>query len=569
MGRKIRDILLMMFAAGGCLLLTFVVSQGNYKSATMIYNLVFLGILAALYLTAVIAGFFRMEKLSDYFRNSADMVESVRENDHLSTSQKIQMLKGGQIMDSQLDEFQYDLNHSQSGICDIEDYINEDEVDRLIHRRMLELIPDVMTSLGILGTFMGLVWGLRAFEPSNYEAMTASVTSLVGGIKVAFLTSIYGLSMSLVFSYSMKNGYSALLSSMNRFLDRFHTVIVPSAEMEAQNRLVSNQKEQNELLRNLTKEFSDQVAHGFAASLTPTLDQIHQSLGSMMNTIVNNQQLFLQDIVDSFVAEMNKTFHLEFDQFGKRITELNEVMGRNALYTEKLYKNMCDEMSALFAKEEKNMHTAVAELSAMQKKYADTVENLTLQYRQIMDSYQKAQDVSLKNLSKAEQESSRYWVACNQAMQNYLLEAAEAYQKFDKANEAGGRLLTAMTAIYQKNEGLMEDYRVQTDSFRKMQEEYRRMAEEFGAVLEQIQAAGNDGRNIYLAYSDPEQTTSGTKTADVIARAVRESGRRQEALIEESMQRQEELLEDIRKVLRDGPGGDKKRRGFGFRGKDE
>ena len=569
MGRKIRDILLMVLVAGGCLLLTLVVSQGNYKSATMIYNLVFLGMIVTIYLAAIIAGFFRMGRFADYFRRGAGMMDSVRENENLSVGQKIQLLKREPALNQRLDEFEYDLNHSQSGICDIQDYINEEDMDQLIHRRMLELVPDIMTSLGILGTFMGLVWGLRAFEPSNYEAMTASVTSLVDGIKVAFLTSIYGLSMSLVFSYSMKNGYSFLVDSMRLYLDRFHTAVVPSAEMEAQNRLVNNQKEQNELLRSLTREFSDQVAYGFAASLTPTLENINRSLGNMMTTITNNQQLFLQEIVDSFVAEMNKTFHLEFDQFGKRIVEINDVIGRNVLYTEKLYKNMCDEMGALFAKEEKNMHTVVAELSAMQKKYADTVENLTVQYRQIMDSYQKAQDTSLKNLSKAEQESSRYWVACNQAMQNYLLEAAEAYQKFDKANEASGRLLTAMTAIYQKNEGLVEDYRIQTDSFRKMQEEYCRMTEEFMGVLSQIQAAGSDGRNIYLSYSDPAQASSGGKTADVISKAMRESARRQELILEESLQRQEELLEDIRRALKDGSSGDKKRRGFGLWGKEE
>lgn len=568
MGRKIRDVILMVLMAGGCLVLTLFVTQGNYTSPMVIYNLVFWGIIVVLYVIALVAGFFSMGKLTDYFMHAAGMIDGIRENGNLGIGQKIQLLKGNPDLDEQLDEFQHDLNHSQSGICDIEDYVNEDKVDQLIHRRMLELIPDVMTSLGILGTFMGLVWGLREFEPSNYEAMTASVTSLVDGIKVAFLTSIYGLSMSLVFSYSMKNGYSALLNSLQHFLDRFHAVIVPSAEMEAQNILVNNQREQNELLRTLTSEFSDQVAHGFAEALTPTLDQINGSLGNMMSAITDNQQIFLQEIVDSFVAEMHQTFHLQFDQFGKQITDLNEVISRNVTYTEKLYKNLCDEMNGLFSKEEKNMHTMVAELSAMQKKYADTVDGISVQYRQIMDSYQKAQDSSLKNLSKAEQEASRYWVACNQAMQNYLLEAAEAYQKFEQANETSGRLLTAMTAIYQKNEGLMEDYRKQMDSFCKSQQEFSRMTEEFGAVLSQIQAAGNDEKNVYLSYhSDREM--AGNTAADRIVKALQENSRRQESLMEESLQRQEEMLEEIRRSLRENDGNDRKKRGFGFRGKKE
>jgi hypothetical protein len=566
MGRKIRDILLLLVAAAACLVLTLTVAQGKDTKSTLIYNLVFLGIIVILYLAAVIWGFFRMSSLSDYFSKASDTIDQEKDSEHLSVNQKIQLIRGDREVDARLDAFLYDLNHSQSGICDIEDYINDGEADKMIHRRMLELVPDVMTSLGILGTFMGLVWGLREFEPSNYEAMTASVTSLVDGIKVAFLTSIYGLSMSLVFSFSMKNGYSVLMNRMQSFLDRFHASVVPSAEMEAQNRLIRNQQEQNELIRTLTKEFSDQVAHGFAESLTPTLERINQSLGNMMNTITNNQQLFLQEIVDSFMAEMHKSFHLEFDQFGKELNELNEVMNRNILYSENLYKNMCDEMSSIFAKEERNMHTTVAELSAMQKKYADTVDNLSVQYRQIMDSYQKAQETSLKNLNKAEQESSRYWVACNQAMQNYLLEAAEAYRKFEKANEESSRVLTAMTSIYQQNEGLAESYGQQLESFRRSQAEFSRMVGQFSETLAQIQAAGSNGREVYLAYADPQQmAVASGKIAEPITKVMQETGLRQEELLDESLQRQEELLSEIRRTLKEN----RSKRGFGFWSKDE
>ena len=63
-------------------------------------------------------------------------------------------------------------------------YFNEEDLDNHIHKRLLEHAPDIFTSLGILGTFVGLVWGLKNFEPSNYEAMTTSVSALVDGIKV-------------------------------------------------------------------------------------------------------------------------------------------------------------------------------------------------------------------------------------------------------------------------------------------------------------------------------------------------------------------------------------------------
>lgn len=67
---------------------------------------------------------------------------------------------------------------------DIEEFLNEDDLDMHVHKRLLEMAPDLFTSIGILGTFVGLVWGLKDFQPSDYEAMTSSVSSLVDGIKV-------------------------------------------------------------------------------------------------------------------------------------------------------------------------------------------------------------------------------------------------------------------------------------------------------------------------------------------------------------------------------------------------
>lgn len=109
----------------------------------------------------------------------------------------------------------------------MEDYINEDLVDSSIHRSLLEMIPDMLTSLGILGTFIGLVWGLKNFNPANYDAMTSSVASLVEGIKVAFLTSIYGLALALVYTYNMRSSYDSLVTALDEFLDKFHAHVMP------------------------------------------------------------------------------------------------------------------------------------------------------------------------------------------------------------------------------------------------------------------------------------------------------------------------------------------------------
>lgn len=57
-------------------------------------------------------------------------------------------------------------------------------------------IPTVFTTLGILGTFVGIYFGLRQFDVEN---ITVSIPTLLEGLKTAFTTSIWGISLSLIF----------------------------------------------------------------------------------------------------------------------------------------------------------------------------------------------------------------------------------------------------------------------------------------------------------------------------------------------------------------------------------
>ena len=58
--------------------------------------------------------------------------------------------------------------------------------------------PGLMTTLGILGTFVGITIAIYGLDFTSDE-ITDSVTGLLNGMKVAFVTSVLGLLFSFVF----------------------------------------------------------------------------------------------------------------------------------------------------------------------------------------------------------------------------------------------------------------------------------------------------------------------------------------------------------------------------------
>ena len=82
---------------------------------------------------------------------------------------------------------------SGQALTDIEDYINEDILALRSWQNVVLQIPGTLTGLGILGTFIGLLIGIRGIGFSSIDIALTSVQTLLSGIQVAFYTSIAGM----------------------------------------------------------------------------------------------------------------------------------------------------------------------------------------------------------------------------------------------------------------------------------------------------------------------------------------------------------------------------------------
>lgn len=59
--------------------------------------------------------------------------------------------------------------------------------------------PTLLTSIGILGTFCGIVAGLLGFDVNSIDT---SIDMLLAGMKTAFTTSLVGMGLSILYKLS-------------------------------------------------------------------------------------------------------------------------------------------------------------------------------------------------------------------------------------------------------------------------------------------------------------------------------------------------------------------------------
>ena len=536
MRKKALNVILFLAVVIAAVGMTLYVGRG--AASILVYNFCFLGIMVIAYAVGMFGGMFRMNDLSRAFRDAADELKDIFQSPGKIDTSKLSSLNGifhHRYLDDKMQAFTDTISQSQEGIGDIEEYLNEEDVDEHIHKRLLEMVPDIFTSLGILGTFVGLVWGLKNFEPSNYEAMTTSVASLVDGIKVAFLTSIYGIAMSIIYSCGMKSEYSSLTSNLQSFLDRFHTYVMPTAESESMNILVASQKNQTAAMEQMAEKFSVQMADSFEKVITPTFQKMNDSLDVLVNSVTKCQEDAIKEILDTFLKEMNLSFKTQFEDFGRALTQLKDAQTDNTNYTTNLYQSMSRQLSEAYAEHEHMMRSMLEDTSAAQKDYLDMAgrilkDNQAIQKEQQAD-YQHLADY----LKEAESSSAKFWVACNQTMQKYVEAAA---QGMDKITASGKR----NAELAQANQQVVAEFDARLQEFMNYQKLSYKTMDQVRRLLADISAVGSS-KNVTLTAGQMTQKQSFDKLEELLE----QQGDQQQALLEELNRNLRELTKGAQK----------------------
>lgn len=533
MGKKVVNVGLFLMVIAAAIGMTIYTGKGT--AGVMVYNFVFLGVMAVIYLAGMIGGMFKMNHLSEALDHAAEELASIFKAPGKAKAEDLSVLDGifgNSYLDKKIDDFRGSINKSQEGIGDVEDYINEEEVDLHIHKRLLEMVPDILTSLGILGTFVGLVWGLKNFDPNNYEAMTNSVASLVEGIKVAFLTSIYGIALSIVYSYGMKSEYSMLTERIQGFLDRFHAYVMPTAENESRNLLVSSQKVQTEAMNKMAEQFSVQMADSFEKVITPTFQKMNDSLDMLVTSVTRCQQDAVKDILDTFMKEMRGSFQMQFADFNEALQQMKKAQKENADYTATLYQTMSMQLSDNYLKQERAMKAAMEELGNLQNRYLTTANRIVQDNQNIQKMQQQDYQHVTEYLKEAEQSAAKFWVACNQTMKRYVEAASSGMENVSEFNRAG-------TEVLKMNQQMIRDFDAKIREFSEYQKLSYQTMEQVRRLLSDVSLSGN-GSDMKL-HAGRIDAASQKASVDKIQKIIEEQGESQKELLEDISQNIREL----------------------------
>ncbi|MBO2678720.1 hypothetical protein I6M56_07530 [Shewanella algae] len=179
--------------------------------------------------------------------------------------------------------------------------------------RYFNSVPNKLTGLGILGTFLGLVAGIylasSGIGSNNIDEAKEALSHLLDGASLAFLTSIAGLITSMAFSWrekKMSHTLRGLLSQWNDLL-------------EERLEFVSSERLNTEILRESRNQ--SQALNSFSTDLAVSLGQIlNEQVSQPLNETLGNIQLALEQLNQNQSKAADETIERLINEFSQSIS---------------------------------------------------------------------------------------------------------------------------------------------------------------------------------------------------------------------------------------------------------
>lgn len=273
-----------------------------------------------------------------------------------------------------------DSNGQYYRVYDADFFFNKSSLLNKTGANSFASVPSVLLSLGLLGTFIGLFYGLVQLDLDNAETLKESMRTLIHASGAKFASSIWGLGLSVVFAWRIRKHETKIESKIHSIQNKINTIFPlqlseqslvnteqglaellielknPTGSLKHLNELEDFTgrfdglsdilKEQKATLNGLSLDIAEKLKESLSNSLLVAMkealsnlekniggseeDTLHHRVTQMSGGIGDDFAKKLQGVIDDLKKEMNKAVNKEgLDNTIKTLTSVLENFETN------------------------------------------------------------------------------------------------------------------------------------------------------------------------------------------------------------------------------------------------
>ncbi len=377
----------------------------------------------------------------------------------------------------------------------VEDFINEETVIYGPGRGAFgDAVPSLLVSLGFLGTLIGLAQGLAGFDMSDSAAAQQSIMVLIPGMRYAFVTSIFGVIGSILFTLITRAVYGSTEHTLRSFygaMSRYAGVL----SVDPLTQVAIYQQEQTALIQTMARNLNGAFTENITRAIQDAVEPVNQSLKNFMTVTSKDQLRFLDAVVMRFVDRMDEVVGGQLKNFGRVLEQTSQTQqdafaairagmadSEAALRDLRSVQKISEEMAG-------TMNGYLNDLRASQREAQENMRNLSGAVEQ-MDLVARQQTNYLKTVNAMQAEVTRSVDAMTGAVNGFVKRFSEENAAASQAmQKAAGELTRASAHIESAQKGAAKSM---DDELKATLEAYREYVNQFTQRVDYLATSISD-----------------------------------------------------------------------------
>ena len=280
-------------------------------------------------------------------------------------------------------------------------------------------ISNIVVSLGVLGTFSGIIIGLYHFDVSNIQN---SIPELLNGLKTAFITSLAGMSLAILMKIDPRIIYSKKINGRNK---------TPEITIDT---LAEKMTTGNSILLKISKALSGDEE----STLLTQIQKLRTSSADNSDKLLTAFNSFAEKVTDLGSKSLTEALSHVIDDFNSKI---NEQFGENF----------------------KHLNEGVGRMLSWQKEYSGQIQIMTEQFALATDSIDQSK-ISLEKISKDSDRVLKMFEKTGPILNEISLQREQLSENMNVFAETAENAKNVMPIIKDGLEGITQSiYKTVTD----------------------------------------------------------------------------------------------------------
>lgn len=307
-----------------------------------------------------------------------------------------------------------------------------------IRYKLYNHFPQVILGLGMLGTFLGLSLGLSKLDLSTADSIQKGVGNLLGGVKTAFYTSLFGLSFSIIFSL-FNNAYFSEIEKI---------ISVIKCEVSKKMKRFAKQNSIDDIIKSLDsiRSSNDDMAKNLSNQISAMSNTINENMVQTLISMKNSNQ-YMTENLSSQISVMSTALNESICNFSKSIggnfqeelsQSLDKIFNKDFIYNLNI---SMEKVSETFLENSEKM-----------SKFKDEIVSVTDSLLEIKNSYSPI----INNVYSLKEEVGNMMNTATESLKNLTTSLDEVSQKHTKAKIEMEELFISIKDVQEENKEILE-----------------------------------------------------------------------------------------------------------------